>query len=156
MPAVLPMFLLGALATGFVVMVRAITADVSDELRLEGGRDLTGLLYAVTSATTKAASALSIFVSFALLGAIGYDARAHAVNGPAQIHGLELIYIIGPIVFVMLGGAAFVGYQLSAERHAEIRRKLDARDALIEESLGLEGIAPHPGDLPIARALHGP
>lgn len=156
LPAVLPMFLLGALATGFVVMVRAITADVSDELRLEGGRDLTGLLYAVTSATTKAASALSIFVSFALLGAIGYDARAHAVNGPAQIHGLELIYIIGPIVFVMLGGAAFVGYQLSAERHAEIRRKLDARDALIEESLGLEGIAPHPGDLPIARALHGP
>ena len=47
-----PMFLLGALATGFVVMVRAITADVGDELRLEGGRDLMALLYAVTSATT--------------------------------------------------------------------------------------------------------
>src|SRR5256886_4171178 len=56
---VLPMFILGALATGFVVMVRAITADVGDELRLQGGRDLMGVLYAVTSATTKAAGAMS-------------------------------------------------------------------------------------------------
>ncbi|MBS0362907.1 MAG: MFS transporter, partial [Proteobacteria bacterium] len=146
LPAIAPMFFLGALATGFVVMVRAITADVSDELRLEGGRDLTGLLYAVTSATTKAASALSIFVTYALLGVVGYDARSHAVNGPDQIHGLDLIYITGPIAFVMLGGAAFLGYKLSAERHAEIRRQLDARDALVEELPGVDGVAPHPGD----------
>jgi Na+/melibiose symporter-like transporter len=144
LPAVLPMFLLGALANGFVVMVRAITADVSDELRLEGGRDLTGLLYAVTSATTKAASALSIFVSYWLLSLIGYDARPHAVNSPAQIHGLELIYIIGPIAFVMLGGAAFLGYKLSADRHAEIRRQLDARDAAAAEAGVLQVVTGQP------------
>lgn len=143
---IVPMFCLGALATAFVVMVRAITADVSDELRLEGGRDLTGLLYAVTSATTKAASALSIFVSYWLLGLIGYDAKPHAHNGAAQIHGLELTFIIGPIVFVMLGGAAFLGYRLSADRHAEIRRQLDARDALVAEAPGIDGVSPHPGD----------
>lgn len=145
LPAIAPMFFLGALATGFVVVVRAITADVGDELRLEGGRDLIGLLYAVTSATTKAASALSIFVSYALLNAIGFDARPHAVNGPDQLHGLELIYIIGPIIFVMLGGAAFLGYRLSAERHAEIRRQLDIRDAASIEIPPVEGLAPVPG-----------
>jgi len=134
-----------------VVMVRAITADVGDQLRLEGGRDLMGLLYAVTSATTKAASALSIFVSYALLNSFGYDARPHAVNGLAQIHGLELIFITGPIVFVMLGGAAFIGYKLSAERHAEIRQKLDARDGLLTESLGLDGVGPSPGQPVITR-----
>jgi GPH family glycoside/pentoside/hexuronide:cation symporter len=130
----LPMFLLGGLATGFVVMVRAITADVGDELRLEGGRDLMGLLYAITSATTKAASALSIFVSFGLLGAIGFDARPHAINGPEQIHGLDLVFVIGPIAFVMLGGATFLGYKLSADKHADIRRQLDERDAVYAES----------------------
>jgi len=129
-----PMFLLGALATGFVVMVRAITADVGDELRLEGGRDLIGLLYAVTSATTKAAGALSIFVSFALLEMVGFDVKPHAVNGPDQIRGLELIFVIGPIAFVMLGGAAFFGYKLTADRHADIRRQLDERDAVYAES----------------------
>ncbi|HEV2531855.1 MFS transporter [Phenylobacterium sp.] len=129
-----PMFCLGGLATGFVVMVRAITADVGDELRLEGGRDLIGLLYAVTSATTKAAGALSIFVSFWLLGVVGFNVKAHAVNGPAQIHGLELVFVIGPIAFVMLGGASFLGYRLSADKHADIRRQLDERDAVYAES----------------------
>jgi Na+/melibiose symporter-like transporter len=131
---VLPMFLLGALATGFVVMVRAITADVGDELRLEGGQDLMGLLYAVTSATTKAAGALAVFVSFGLLQMVGFNARPRALNAPEQIHGLELIYIIGPIVFVMLGGACFLGYKLSADKHADIRRQLDERDAVYAES----------------------
>jgi Na+/melibiose symporter-like transporter len=143
--SIVPMFCLGALATGFVVMVRAITADVADELRLEGGRDLTGLLYAVTSATTKAAGALAIFVSFWLLGVQGYNVKAHAVNGPAQIHGLELTFIIGPIVFVMLGGAAFLGYRLSAEKHAEIRRQLDERDA---EAAILQAVTGEPHELP--------
>lgn len=127
----IPMFLLGALATGFVVMVRAITADVGDELRLHGGKDLIALLYAVTSATTKAAGALSIFVSFKMLEVFGYQAGRHAVNGPDQIHGLELTFIVGPIFFVMLGGAAFLGYKLNAQKHADIRRQLDERDGAV-------------------------
>ena len=133
-PSVLPMFLLGCFATGFVVVVRSITADVGDELRLEGGRDLIGLLYAVTSATTKAAGALAIFVSFRLLDIQGYSVKLHAANGPAQVHGLELTFIIGPIAFVMLGGASFLGYKLSAEKHADIRRQLDERDAVYAEA----------------------
>ena len=47
----------GALAAGFGVMIRAITADVGDELRLEGGREQIGLLYALTAATSKLAGA---------------------------------------------------------------------------------------------------
>ena len=148
-----PMFILGALATGFVVMVRAITADVGDELRLQGGRDLIGLLYAVTSATTKAAGALAIFVSFELLNTVGFSAKPGAVNGPDQIQGLDLIFIIGPIAFVMLGGAAFLGYRLTAERHAEIRRELDERDgAFAEEAAVLQSITGEPGEVVPSRS----
>lgn len=128
------MFGLGALSTGFIVMVRAITADIGDELRLEGGRDMMGLLYAITSATTKAASALAIFVSFGLLRLVGFQVGAHAANSADKVHGLELAFITGPVVFVLLGGATFLGYRLSAERHADIRRRLDARDAALAPS----------------------
>ena len=149
----LPMFILGALATGFVVMVRAITADVGDELRLQGGRDLIGLLYAVTSATTKAAGALAIFVSFELLNTVGFSAKPGAVNGPDQIHGLDLIFIIGPIAFLMLGGASFLGYRLTAEKHAEIRRQLDERDgAFAEEAAVLQSLTGQPGEVVPSRS----
>lgn len=144
-PAAPAMFLAGALAAGFVVMIRSLTADVGDEIRLEQNKQQIGLLYALTSATTKAAGALAITLTFAVLGFIGYNPKEGAANGPAQIHGLELAYTIGPIVFVMLGGACFLGYKLSAARHAEIRRQLDERDALYEEAPGLESLTSEPG-----------
>ncbi|MCA6228166.1 MAG: hypothetical protein IM654_00375, partial [Phenylobacterium sp.] len=33
-----------------------------------------------------------------------------------------------PIIFVMAAGACFLGYRLTAARHAEIRRQLDLLD----------------------------
>lgn len=128
----------GALAAGFGVMIRAITADIGDEIRLEGGKEQIGLLYALTNATSKVAGAFSIFLTFNVLAQVGYDAKEGAVNSAAQIHGLEMAYIIGPVLFVMLGGACFFGYRLNAERHGEIRRQLDERDALHDEAPVIE------------------
>jgi GPH family glycoside/pentoside/hexuronide:cation symporter len=81
-----------------------------------------------------------------VLSLVGYNPAEHAVNGPAQIRGLELAYTIGPIVFVMIGGACFLGYKLSAARHADIRRQLDERDALYDESPVIESLSASPGD----------
>jgi len=139
----------GAFAAGFGVMTRAITADIGDELRLEGGREQIGLLYALTGATSKLAGAFSIFLTFNVLALVGYDAKVGAQNTPQQILGLELAYIVGPIVFVMLAGACFIGYKLDATRHAEIRRQLDERDShtdvVYEEAAVLEGLTGEPG-----------
>jgi hypothetical protein len=115
-------------------MVRSITADIGDEIRLEGGSEQIGLLYALTNATTKVAGAFSIFLTFSVLAYVGYNPKEGAVNSASQIQGLELAYLIGPIFFVMLGGACFLGYGLGAERHAEIRRQLEERDALYDEA----------------------
>jgi glycoside/pentoside/hexuronide:cation symporter, GPH family len=122
------MFLVGAMAAGFTVMIRAICADIADELRLESGREWMGLMYAGITAT------------FNVLAAIGYKAQAGAVNTPEAIRGLEIAYIVGPIVFVMAAGACFIGYRLSADRHAEIQRKLEERDALVDPAAGLEAM----------------
>ena len=145
------MFLAGALAAGTVVMIRSITADVGDEIRLENGQQQIGLLYALTSGSSKAAAAFAVFLTFWVLSLVGYNPGEHATNGPAQIRGLELAYTIGPIVFVMLGGCCFLGYKLSAERHADIRRELDERDALYDESAIIQSVSGAPGEVVVTR-----
>ena len=130
------MFVVGAMAAGFLVMIRALTGDIADEMRLAHGREYMGLMYALTIGTSKIASGLSA-LTFVLLATIGYQARAEAVNTPEAIQALELVYIVGPIFFVMAAGAAFIGYRLTPERHAEIRRQLDERDAVYAEAPAL-------------------
>jgi Na+/melibiose symporter-like transporter len=145
--AVPTMFICGCMAAGLTVVTRAITGDIGDEIRLESGREWMGLMYAMTNATTKVAGAASIFLTFNVLERVGYDARAGAVNTPEAIHGLELAYMIGPVVFVMLGGACFLGYKLTAARHGEIRAELERRDAVYDEAPVLQSVVGEPGEV---------
>lgn len=138
------MFITGCAAAGLIVVIRALAGDIADEIRLESGREWMGLMFAMTNATGKVASAASIFLTFNVLEQIGYNAKAGAVNTPAAIRGLELAFLIGPIFFLMLGGACFIGYKLSAERHADIRRQLDARDAASDAAAALESLTGEP------------
>ncbi len=135
------MFTLGFLAAAFPLLDRAMVADVGDAVRLEQGKHRIGLLYAMITTTQKVAGALSIGLSFTVLGWIGYQANEGAANTAAAIHGMELVYLIGPVVFVMLGGACFIGYKLDSRRHADIRAQLDERDAMIPQAAVLEGLS---------------
>jgi Na+/melibiose symporter-like transporter len=130
-PAAALMFLLGVLAGGFPLLDRAMMGDVADAIRLEQGKRRIGLLFAMITTAQKVAVALSILLSFAALDWIGYHAKEGATNTPQAIHGLELVYLIGPVAFVMLGGACYLGYSLDAKRHGDIRAQLEARDAAI-------------------------
>ncbi|QUD89747.1 MFS transporter [Phenylobacterium montanum] len=135
------MFLMGFLATSFTLLDRAMVADVSDAVRLETGKQRIGVLYALITSVQKVAGALSIFVTFKILSLVGYDPKAGAINTPDAIHGLSLVYLIGPVVFVMLGGACYFGYKLDAKKHAQIRAELEARDALAPEPAVLETLS---------------
>ncbi|CAN7586840.1 MFS transporter [Phenylobacterium sp. LjRoot225] len=118
----------GAAFAGFLVSLRSLTADIADEIRLETGREWTGLIFALTNATTKLATAAAIFLTFGVLSEVGFDPREGAANTAYALRGLEIAFLSGPIVFVMLGGLCFVGYKLDQVRHADIRRQLEARD----------------------------
>lgn len=141
MPA---MFWCGFMAAGFDLMIRAMLADVADEVRLEQGQERLSLIYALNALANKIASAFAIGLTFPLLAQIGYDATAGAGNTPRAIFGLELAYIIGPIIFVMLGGACVLGWKLDADKHADIRRQLDERDALYAEAPIIESVGAEP------------
>jgi len=121
----------GFMASGFGLLISSMTADVGDEVRLEQGKQRMSLIYSVIGLAGKLAGAFSFALSFGLLAAVGYNAKEGAHNSIAAIQGLEYIYILGPIVFVMLGGACFIGWKLDARRHGEIRAALDARDAAL-------------------------
>ena len=137
----------GAMAAGFDLMIRAMLADVADEVRLEQGQERMSLIYALNTLAAKIAAAFAIGVTFPLISRLGYDATRGAANTPEAIHSLELAFIVGPIVFVMLGGACVLGWRLDAVRHGEVRRRLEERDAQyaeapIVESVGVEPAAP--------------
>jgi Na+/melibiose symporter-like transporter len=124
----------GGMASGFNLLIQSMTADVGDEVRLEQGKQRMSLIYSLTSLAAKVAGAGAIFLSYWVLARVGYDPKITAHNTAHAIMGLELAYVIGPIVFAMLGGACFIGWKLDAVRHGEIRQALDARDLQFAEA----------------------
>jgi Na+/melibiose symporter-like transporter len=129
----------GFWGAGFELTLRSMLADVADEVRLEQNEDRLSLIFALSTAASKVASASAIIISFPLLQALGYVPKLGQANSPEAIRGLGLVFVAGPIFFVMAGALFMVGWRLSAARHAEIRAALDARDA--EAALGLDTAA---------------
>jgi Na+/melibiose symporter-like transporter len=135
------MAVMGFLAAGFPLLDRAMVADVGDAVRLETGKNRISLLYAMITTSQKVAGAISIGFSFTVLGWIGYQAKEGARNTPDAIFGMQLVYLIAPVVFVMIGGACFIGYTLDSRRHADIRAQLAERDARTPGAPVLEGLS---------------
>jgi glycoside/pentoside/hexuronide:cation symporter, GPH family len=143
-PVAAVMFGLGLLAGSFPMLDRAMMGDVADAIRLEQGKRRIGLLFAMITTAQKMAVGLSVLLSFAMLEWIGYRAKDGVANTPQAIHGLELVYLIGPVTFVMLGGACYIGYSLDAKRHNDIRAQLEERDALGVTAPILDGFGGEP------------
>ena len=134
------MFSVGFVASAFIPGIRSMVADVADAVRLEQGQDRTSLLYAMVTTTQKIGVAVTVGISFAVLQAVGFNPKEGAINTPHAIGGLEACYVFAPVICALIGGAAFFGYKLDAKRHGEIRRALEARDALAGEAAVVQGL----------------
>ena len=124
-------FVSGFVAAGVGALIRAMVADVADDVRLKQGTERSGLLYALTTSTSKIALAAGTAITFPFLGSLGYDPKLGQANSQAAIDGLTFAFLAGPILFLGLGAACFIGYKLTAERAAETRALLEARDAAL-------------------------
>ena len=148
------MFSVGFCASAFTLLIRAMVADISDQIRLDTGQNQAGLLYALITITQKFGSSITVAIVFPILAAVGYNAKEGAVNTEAAIRGLEMCYLFAPIALVLVGGALFFGYKLDSERHADIRRQLDEREAALTADLEAEplsGLSSAPGAAPSGR-----
>jgi Na+/melibiose symporter-like transporter len=143
----LGMFMAGGIAAAFGFLIRAMVADVADEIRLETGKERAGLLYALISSTVKIGTASAV-ITLPLLGLFGFDPRPGAVNTPEAMNALIWTYVALPVVAVALGGLVMLSYRLDRARHAEIRAALDARDAKTteasEDETAIEAVAAQP------------
>ncbi len=136
LPTAAGMFCVGFCASAFLLLIRAMVADIVDEVKLETRRDLTSLIFSMVTTTSKIGAAITVSIVFPILAMVGYDGKEGAVNTPHAIFGLEMCYLFAPIILVFFGGAMLFGYTLDAKRHAEIREALNAREyAGAEESL---------------------
>lgn len=133
-PGALPLLLALTVAQGFAqgsgnLMLRSMVADVADQDRLRTGEDRTALFFSVFSISAKAAMAVAVGVALPLVAWLGFDPRA-AVNTPQALHGLLLVFALGPALAHLVSAALVRGFPLDALAHAEIRRQLAERDTL--------------------------
>ncbi|MGZ6008248.1 MAG: MFS transporter [Rhizomicrobium sp.] len=138
------MFTVGFVASAFGFLVRAMIADVSDEVRLETGKDRTGLLYALVTSTNKIGGTISVGVAYAILPLFGFIPTEGAVNTPDAIWGLQACYLVPPVLCVLIGGLAMWGYRLDEKRHAEVRVALTAADAIAGAKDALQSLTGEP------------
>lgn len=140
LPTMAGMFAVGFCASAFLLLIRAMVADVVDEVRLEGGQDVTGLLFAMVTTTFKIGGAVTVAIVFPILKLVGYNGKEGAVNTAHAIFGLEMCYLFAPIILVFAGGAMFFGYKLDSKRHGEIRAALEERDAALSVAAAEEAL----------------
>ncbi|MFL5294843.1 MAG: MFS transporter, partial [Phenylobacterium sp.] len=125
-PTFVSMFSVGFCGSAFIVLIRAMVADVADELRLQTGQERAGVLYALVTLTQKLGSSLAVTIIYPILDLVGFVAKPGAVNTPAAIWGLQMCYVFAPIILVVVGSACLIGYKLDAKRQGEIRSALEA------------------------------
>ena len=138
------MFSVGFTASAFGFLVRAMAADVSDEVRLESGKDRTAALYALITSTSKFGGTISVGVAYYILPLFGFIAKRGVVNTPDAIWGLEACYLAPPVICVLIGGFCMFGYKLDEKRHAEIREALGATGAIAGAAASVQSIAGEP------------
>ena len=128
-PTFVSMFSVGFCGSAFIVLIRAMVADVADEVRLETGQERTGVLYALVTLTQKLGSSLAVTIIYPILDMVGFVAKPGFKNTPEAIRGLEMCYVFAPIILVVIGAACLIGYKLDSKRQTEIRTALDELEA---------------------------
>ena len=128
-PTFASMFSVGFCAAAFIVLIRAMVADVADELRLTTGQERSGVLYALVTLTQKLGSSLAVAIIYPILDLFHYVAKPGYHNTPQAIRGLEICYVFAPIILVVVGSVCLMGYKLDAKRQNEIRTALEELDA---------------------------
>lgn len=128
-PTFISMFTVGFCGSAFVVLIRAMVADVADELRLETGQERSGVLYAIVTLTQKLGSSLAVVIIYPILDMVGFNPKPGAHNTAEALQGLSMSYVFAPIILVTVGSLCLIGYKLSAERQSEIRKALEELEA---------------------------
>jgi Na+/melibiose symporter-like transporter len=122
------MFIAGLPYAAGLFLLRAMMADVGDEVRLETGIDRTGLMFSILSATTKIGHVVAL-IPYLVLQYVGFKA-VPPIGGNSEfpLLTLQVLFILVPGLLLAAAAWALKAYPLTPARHDEIRLALEARD----------------------------
>lgn len=110
-----------------MVTGRSMMADVTDEDELRHGRRREGVFFGAISFAAKAAFGVGSQVAGLLVDFVGLQPGARPEEvGPAVVRDLGLTLGISVLVLVGLSVGFFLRYDLTRERHAEVRAALES------------------------------
>lgn len=112
----------------FAYLPRAMLADVIDLDTLKSGDARTGGYYSIYGFMTKVAQSIG-GTSLIALAIVGYDTAIDASNGPTELLYLGVLYAIVPTVLFSLALYLCWTWPLTAGKHAQLQRLLEAKEA---------------------------
>jgi GPH family glycoside/pentoside/hexuronide:cation symporter len=114
------------LATGYVMLLLAMTADIVDEDELRTGKRREGMYTGARALVHKVTSAAGVLWMGYCLQFADFDAALPA-QAPATIQNLRVMYAFYPIPFIALAILILLRYPLTERKVRAIREELENR-----------------------------
>jgi Na+/melibiose symporter-like transporter len=129
----------------FAYLPRAMLADVVDLDTARSGDARAGSYFAILGFMTKCAASFAGF-SLPILGWVGYDATAGAVNGPTELLWLGILYALVPTSVFGLALYLSWTWPLTSERHGRLQALIARRQARLVARRRADSAGTLPGD----------
>ena len=125
------------------ITVMSALADVADQHELDTGNRQEGIFYSARTFFGKLTTALGLGLAGVGLDLIGFETNSVPGEVPAEtLFGLGILDGILPTIPATIAVFFYGAYRIDQERHAEIRRELDARAAAAAAPTGDPASAP--------------
>jgi glycoside/pentoside/hexuronide:cation symporter, GPH family len=117
--------LYGFAFSGPLPLINAITADISDKLNLEGGKNISGTVFSYLTTLTKVGFALAAVIPYVVLEMLwGFDISLGMENSSSSKMAIFYIYTFVPIISYSIAAYLLFSHSLSREEHAKIKANL--------------------------------
>ena len=117
--------LYGFAFSGPLPLINAITADISDKLNLEGGKNISGTVFSYLTTLTKVGFALAAVIPYVVLEVLwGFDISLGMENSSSSKMAIFYIYTFVPIISYSIAAYLLFSHSLSREEHAKIKANL--------------------------------
>ncbi len=120
----------GFAAGGFAASLpNSMKADVIDLDTVASGENRAAIFFSAWSFAQKATSSVGAAIAMFGLALFGFNAEPGAVNGEDELFGLRFLFSTFPSLFFLAGAAIVWNYPITEDKHAEIRRQIEANAA---------------------------